>query len=319
MLLAQIEGFLEIVRQGTLSRAAEALCITQPALTARLAALEAELGAPLFVRSRRGMVLTEFGRAFLPYAERAVASLQGGRQLVAELQRGAAGELVLGAAPAVSTYVLPGLLVRYAARHPNVRLIVRTGHSEEILRMALNHEVALGLVRQLQHPDVESRLLYHDELVLVADPWHPFAGRGRIRLAELAEARLIFFDRTSSYFELTNALFRAAGVSPREVMELDNIDAAKKMVANGLGVALLPSTAVAAELATGVLRSVELEDAVPVRRAIVAIRSRHAGPPAPPVAAFLSLLDEIDEVLPRRPGVVPQTPRVGGVAEGAGL
>jgi DNA-binding transcriptional LysR family regulator len=129
MLLSQVEGFLEVASHRNLSRAATALHVTQPALTARIQALEAELGTTLFLRGRHGMELTDAGRAFLPYAERAVGALDAGAGLLRELGRGGTGELVLGAAPAVSTYVLPALLVRYTERFPNVRLVVRTGHS----------------------------------------------------------------------------------------------------------------------------------------------------------------------------------------------
>ena len=116
MQLAQVEGFLEVARRTNISRAAEALFITQPALSARLRALEAEVGSPLFRRGRRGMALTDAGRAFLPYAERAVRALQDGAGAVERLPM--TDELVLGAAPAISTYVLPGLLVRFEAAPP---------------------------------------------------------------------------------------------------------------------------------------------------------------------------------------------------------
>jgi DNA-binding transcriptional LysR family regulator len=162
MLTSHVEAFLEVARQGNLSRAAEVLHVTQPALTARVQALEAEVGQALFVRGRRGMTMTDAGRAFLPYAERAMIALDDGASLVRDLARGGTGELVIGAAPAVSTYVLPGLLVRFTQRHPGVRLVVRTGHSEEILAMALRREIDLGLVRELRHRDIESRALYED-------------------------------------------------------------------------------------------------------------------------------------------------------------
>jgi DNA-binding transcriptional LysR family regulator len=206
--------------------------------------------------------------------------------------------LVLGAAPAVSTYVLPALLVRYTGRYPNVRLVVRTGHSEEILELALRREIDLGLVRELRHPDIESRPLYDDELVLVAAGSHHFGDRTTVGIHELEGARLILFDRTSSYYELTNAFFREAGVAPGGVMELDNIDAAKQMVGQGLGVALLPHTSVAAELADGRLRAIDIEGAAPIRRRIVAIRRRDIGPATGPVSGFLEVLSEVDEVLP---------------------
>jgi DNA-binding transcriptional LysR family regulator len=297
MLLSQIEGFLETARHRNLSRAADVLHVTQPALTARIQALEGELGTALFVRGRHGMDLTDAGRAFLPYAERAVSALDAGASLMTELRRGGTGEVVLGAAPAVSTYVLPALLVRYARSFPNVRLVVRTGHSEEILEMALRNEIEIGLVRELRHPLIESRPLYEDDVVLVAHPTHPFAASGSIRVERIGEARLILFDRTSSYYDLTNAMFRAAGVSPRGVMELDNIDAAKEMVGRGLGVALLPHTAVASELASGALRSIVLTGTPPIVRRIVAIRRSDIGPLGRVPAAFYEVLDEVEDVL----------------------
>jgi DNA-binding transcriptional LysR family regulator len=300
MQLAHVEGFVEVARRGNLSRAAEALYVTQPALTARLRSLEDELGAELFVRGRRGMTLTDAGRAFLPYAQRALASLRDGSGLVGELASGGAGELTLGAAPAISTYVLPALLVRFTARHPRVRLVVRTGHSEEIVEMAVRGEIEIGLTRELRHPLIEARPLYDDELVLVADPSHPLAAEGRIGVERVRDARLILFDRTSSYYELTNALFREAGVVPSGVMELDNIDAAKHMVSAGLGIALLPQTAVARELGTGELRALSLQGRPPIRRRIVAIRRHDAPPPTGVVAGFWAVLDTIDDLLPDR-------------------
>ncbi len=299
VLLSQVEGFLETARHRNLSRAADALHVSQPALTARIHALEAEVGTPLFVRGRHGMELTDAGRAFVPYAERAIGALDAGTSLLSELRRGGAGELVLGAAPAVSTYVLPALLVRYTRRYPKVRLVVRTGHSEEILDLALRREIDLGLVRELRHPDVEMRPLYDDELVLVAAGSHRFGDRTTVGIHELEGARLILFDRTSSYYDLTNAFFRQAGVAPGGVMELDNIDSAKQMVGQGLGVALLPHTSVAAELADGRLRAIDIEGAAPIRRRIVAIRRHDIGPPPGPVAGFLEVLKEVDQVLPQ--------------------
>ncbi len=293
MLFAQVEAFLEIARRGHLGRAAEAIFLSQPALTARLKGLEEELRVTLFIRSRRGMRLTDAGRAFLPHAERSLASLIDARRTLADLRRGQGGELVLGAAPAISTYVLPTVLMRFHAAHPGVRLTVRTGHSEEILEMVLRDQVQVGLVRALRHPGVESIPLYADELVLVATAKHRFAKTGRIRIQDLANEQLILFDRTSSYYELTSALFREAGVVPVAVMELDNAEAAKKMVEAGLGIALLPRAAVAAELAAGGLTAVRIAGAAVVRRRIVAIRRRDGGPPTGVVEAFLVALREL--------------------------
>jgi DNA-binding transcriptional LysR family regulator len=290
MLLAHIEGFLEIARLNSVSRAAESLYVTQPTLTARLHALERELGQRLFVRARHGMRLTEAGRAFMPYAERAVLALREGRRAINELESGSAGQLQIAAAPAVSTYILPAVLESFVAAHPRVEVAVRTGHSEDVLRMVLSDQAQIGVGRALRHPEVQLRPFYEEELVLVVAPDHPFSRQGSITMSEVGSEQLIMFDRTSSYYEITHAAFLAAGVTLRGLMELDNIEAAKKMVERGLGVALLPRTAISREIAAGALSRVELSDGAPMRRSIVAMLRRDAGEPTGIVAAFLELL-----------------------------
>ncbi|HEY8680557.1 MAG TPA: LysR substrate-binding domain-containing protein, partial [Candidatus Dormibacteraeota bacterium] len=230
MLLAQMQGFLEVARRGNVSRAAEAIYVSQPTLTARLHALEAELGEKLFVRTRQGMRLTDAGRAFLPYAERATQAVKEGREAIAELNSASAGHLVIASAPAVSTYLLPPILERFAAAHPRVEVAVRTGHSEEVLQMVLKSEVQLGLGRDLRHHDIELIPFYEEELGLMVAPGHHFAERKSVTMADLAGEQLILFDRTSSYYELTQASFASAGLIPRSMFELDNIEATKKMV-----------------------------------------------------------------------------------------
>src|SRR6266567_2318219 len=252
--LVQVEGFLEVARRGSVSRAAEALFITQPTLTARLQGLERELGTPLFLRTPHGMRLTDAG-------------------------------------PAVSTYVLPELLERFVDAHPRVEVSVRTGHSEDVVDLVVRDEVQVGLGRTIRHPDLELRPFHTEDLVLVCAPEHPFTQRASVEMAEVAGQKLIMFDRTSSYYEITQGAFLSAGVSLRGLMELDSIEAAKKMVERDLGVALLPGTAVARELAGKTLRTVKMLDAPPMQNTIVAYRRRDAGKPEGIVAAFLELLE----------------------------
>jgi DNA-binding transcriptional LysR family regulator len=297
MLIAQIEAFVEVARSRTVSRAADTLFVTQPALTARLQRLEHDLGTKLFVRTPRGMKLTEAGEAFLPHAVKALDSIADGRRIVNAFERGGAGRLALGAAPAVSTYVLPRILKRFSISHPRVSVSVRTGHSEEVVELVLREQVDVGLVRELRHPDIVSTPLYEDRVILVVEPGHRFASRGSILLDEISREQLVLFDRTSSYSELTSAVFRGAGVRPEAVMELDNIDAAKKMVQEGFGVALIPYTAVADEIAAGLLCRVSIEDAQPLTRQIVAVRRRDLSGAAGAAESFLATLREMQPEL----------------------
>jgi DNA-binding transcriptional LysR family regulator len=291
--LARIEAFVQVARTGAISRAAESLFVTQPAVTSRIQGLERSLGTELFTRSRHGSRLTDAGRALLPHAERVLAALRQGRAAVDQVRTGAAGSLTIGAAPAVSTYVLPAMLHRFQAGHPEVRLSVRSGHSEEVLEMVLREEVEIGLMRPIQHPDVTATLLYEDELVLVVHRGHRFAAAGHVRMAQLGTEHLILFDRTSSYHELTSAIVRQAGIAPRGQLEVDNIDAAKRMVEQRLGIALLPRTSVQAEVGSGRLVPVKLTDMPPIVRQIVVARRRDAGELSPVLESFLSTLDDL--------------------------
>src|SRR6266508_2570962 len=235
------------------------------------------------------MRLTEAGEAFLPFAEHSVQAISDGRDRLSELRRGTLGKLVLGAPPTVSTYALPALLARFTAEHPGVRLTVMTGTSEEILELVLHDRVQIGLMRALGNTEVEAVPVYSDALLAIVSPGQ--------RLAELAGEPLVLFGRSSSYRVFTEAVFRQAGVMPDSVLELDNIEAAKKMVEHGIGISLVPHSAVTGELASGVLSLVELVDTTLPRREIVAVRRRDAGPPSGTVATFMTLLTEVGSLI----------------------
>ena len=164
--------------------------------------------------------------------------------------------------------------------------------------MVARGDIHLAVVREMRDARVRMRPLFEDELVLVARPDHPFAIAGAVEIDAIHQAQLILFDRTSSYYDLTQALFRSQGVVPRGVMELDNIEAAKRMVERGLGVALLPGTAVAGSLEAGSLREVRLEGAPPIRRQMVLVEREKGVAPAT-VPPFVTLLDRVPELIPR--------------------
>lgn len=298
MLFRQIECFLAVARLGNVSRAAEEMFLTQPTLTARIKGLEEEVGDQLFVRTSRGMRLTDAGKEFVPHAERVIGSFEEGKRRVAELQGASGGQLVLGASPGVGTYALPGLLERFTAAHPRVSVSVRTGHSEAILEMTLREEVQLGLTRAVRHPEIESLTLYEDELVLVVDPDHRFTRKGTADIAEIGEEQLILFDHDSSYYEQTHSMFREASIRELKTMEVDNIEAAKRMVEHRLGVAFLPRTAVVRSVAAGNLVLITVLDAPEMSRSMAALKRRDV-PASGPVAAFLEIAATLGETQDR--------------------
>jgi DNA-binding transcriptional LysR family regulator len=253
---------------NSFSRAAETLQLTQPSITARIQALERELGEELFERGGRGVRLTDAGRVFLPYVERILQQLQEARDAVDDVRNVQLGSLRVGAAITVSTYVLPNILHRFCQEYPGVEVVIRTGRSEQVLNMLQADEVQVGIIRSLSAADVETIPLYYDEIGLVAYPSHPFARSGRCTIAEAAREPIVLFDRGSSYYGMIHDIFRKAEVIPNVAMELDSLEATKRMVEEGLGIALVPLVTAERELEQGILVRVELTDLQPIRRPI---------------------------------------------------
>ncbi|MFQ6019728.1 MAG: LysR substrate-binding domain-containing protein, partial [Dehalococcoidia bacterium] len=236
----QIEAFVQVAAHRSFSRAAEALQLTQPSITARIQSLERELGEELFERSGRGVGLTDAGNTFLPFASKILQTLRESRDAVEEVRNVEIGSLRVGSALTISTYVLPKILNVFRSHFPRVDVSIRTGRSEQILALLLADEIQVGLVRSLNHPEIETIPLYEDEIVLISNPDHRFAEKGRVGIDKLALEPIILFDRGSSYYSLINGFLRQAGVMPNVAMELDSLEATKRMVEEGLAIALIP-------------------------------------------------------------------------------
>ena len=292
MELAQLDAFTTAADCGSFSRAAEMLNVAQPSLSNRIQSLEREVGQQLFERMGRGVKLTDAGRAFLPYAQRINRTLNDGLMVLEGTREGTAGRLSIGTAPAVGTYVLPRMLIVFCDNRGGVDVLVRTGHSDEVLHMVLDDDVQVGFGRPINHPDVRTIVLYQDELVLVVSAEHRYAKRGTVKVEELAEDSLILFDRDSGYYGMILSLFRDLGVVPHQQMQLDSIEATKKMVESNLGIALLPEVSVEREMRLGTLHKVHIQSTEPLKRDIAVLYRRNK-PQSGPMSAFLELLGQM--------------------------
>jgi DNA-binding transcriptional LysR family regulator len=288
----QVEAFVQVAQHHSFSRAGEALQLTQPSITARIQALERELGEELFERGGRGVRLTDAGNAFLPYVERILQTLREGRDAVDEVRNVQLGSLRLGSAITISTYVLPTILHKFSQRYPGLDVIIRTGRSEQVHQMLLSDEIHVSIARSLASPDTEAVHLYDDAIVLAVYPEHRFAASGRASTAEAATEPIVLFDRGSSYYGLINNFFRQAGVIPNVAMELDSLEATKRMVEEGLGIALVPLVTIERELAAGDLVKVDLIDAEPLSRPISMIYRKARKRPRT-AQAFIDTVAEI--------------------------
>lgn len=275
MELGQLEAFVQVAAHKSFSKAAEVLYLTQPSVTARIQTLERELTEDLFERTGRSVKLTDAGQTFLQYAQRALKDVQEGRDSLEALRNADFGNLRIGSALTISTYVLPRILKSFRHHYPGVDVSVRTGRSEDVLDLLLHDEVQVGVVRSLVHPEAETIHLYDDEIILVTDHNHPFAQSRSARIEEVSRQPLIFFDKGSSYYGLIHGIFRESSLVPTHAMQLDSMEATKKMVEEGLGIAILPRVSVERELKLGILIEVEITGAPRFKRQIALVYRRN--------------------------------------------
>src|SRR6266478_4978221 len=297
MEIDQIKTFLAVATFGGFHRAAEGLRISQPAVSARIKALEQSLGTSLFARSRSGLTLSEAGRILRPYAEELLHTASLASQAVHDLKPAGAGPLLIAAAHSISVYFLPDFLKRFQHACPKVVISIRAGHSKEVLDMVLNQDAEIGLARSLNHPEVETLSLRDDPLLLVGHSKHGPTHARRARLEQVATWPLIFYERGSSDWTLTHSLFRRAGLVPNIAFEVDTIETAKRMVERDLGSAFLPQLAVGREIRAGKLLAIKLLDAEPLRRSLDVIHPRQR-PLRGQAQAFLRALKEVADADP---------------------
>lgn len=302
MLLAQLHGFVEVARLGNMGRAADVLSISQPALSSRIKGLESELGVQLFRRTATGMSLTPAGRGLVPHAERALAAVRMGVGLAKDLDHNLDEDLTVGATRSVSTYVLPELLARFLAVRPGVRVTVRTADSESLVAMLRQGEIHVAVIREIPTHGLDARPIYVDDLAFVARPGAVSASSGAIGRDQLARVPVIVFDRHSNYYELTQGIFSAAGVVPSRPLEVDNLETAKRMAERGLGLSLLPATAVADAIARGTLTRIRVVGVDVEPRRIMAVQARDA--------TSNRAVEELIELLRQTPDLIPGAGKV---------
>ncbi len=300
MEIPQVEAFLAVGTFGGFRRAAAALRLTQPAVSARIRALEDSLSVRLFERGRQGhrLALSAAGRALRPHAEQLLQAVALARQAVHDIRPASGGAIQIAAVLSICTYLLPDVLQRFQASHKDVMITVRSGHSKEVLEMVLRGDAEIGLARSLHHPEVETVSLRDDPLVLVGRAASWPASTRRARLEEIADRPLIFFDRGSSDWTLTQGLFRRAGLVPNVALEVETIETAKRMVERGMGLAFLPHLAVGRELRRRSLVAIEIMDAEPIVRSLDVIHPR----PRPLSAAARALLQALRSALSEAAG-----------------
>lgn len=260
MELFQLEAFLAVVREGSFSSAAKALYRTQPAISQTIKKLEEEIGRPLFDRSSRRGELTDAGRVLAEHAERLINLRQGAMAALDDVRRLRTGRVSVAANELTCLYLLP-ILHEYCRLYPAVHITVQRALASRVPAQVLDYGADFGLVTY--RPDttaLHSVVVYHDELAFVVPPTHPLARRAKVSISELGSESFIAHHVASPYRQRVVDTFAKRRVELRMPVQLPTIEAIKKFVAMGNGVALLPAITVETEIARREFVQVEVPE-----------------------------------------------------------
>lgn len=291
MLLQHLITFTKVVEEGSFTRAAQALNMTQPSVTKQIGALEDHLQMQLFTRQGKQIHLTPAGDLVYGYARQINHLVHQCETAVHELRSPGSGHMTIGCVHTIGMFTLPDLLAEYARRHPRVKINVKTGTNHEAVTMLLHGEVDLGMTTTPQvHERLESRNLFEDPLLVVANPEYAGGLPEALNLPDLARQPMIAYVKGARFRTTTDLLLEQVGISPNVIMEFDNHEAIKTMVRLGFGVALEPASAVKRDLEQGHLVALKIPD-LPCssRSTSLVLRRDEVRPPA--VEAFVRLLE----------------------------
>lgn len=303
----RLSVFQAVAEHQSLTKASRALHLSQPAVTKHIKLLEEEIGQPLFHRSAQGVTLTGAGALLLEHARDVARRDQGVLQRIRGGKGIVSGRLNLGATSTVGQYLLPGWLVEARRLWPALHLKVRDGNTEEIVALAAERKVDLGLIEgRCRHVGLRAEPFLEDEIICVASARHAAGLAGPLSPAALKRQVWIFREKGSGTRDIVELALKHRGVDPRRLnidLELGSSEAIKAVVASGYGLTFLSRFVVARELAQGTLRPVPVRG-LAMGRALSFVYPR--GPrPGGAAGAFIDLLLRVAgrRVLPGREAI----------------
>ncbi|OUD15548.1 LysR family transcriptional regulator [Thioflexithrix psekupsensis] len=259
----RLQVFHTVARLLSFTKAAEALHMTQPAVTFQVRQLEEHFNTRLFDRTHNRITLTEIGQLVYDYAERIFDLYSQMDNAVKEMTGDVSGILLIGASTTIAEYMLPALLGDFKNRYPEVIIRLRVANTDEIVSMVENNLIDLGVVEAPVHnKSLAVELCRMDQLVGIVPVRHPLAAKESVTVDELARYPFIFREEGSGTREVITEYFAAAQLSLFDlniIMELGSSEAIKGAVTSGMGVSILSRATIQKELQLGTLKSVELE------------------------------------------------------------
>lgn len=258
--LRQLEIVRVVADTGSFTAAARQLHVSQSAISRQVLMLEEELNEPVFLRLGRRVRLTGAGEALLQLSRRVIGDIQETTAAIVDHQQTLTGTVRLGGGMTVCLHVFPRLLKEYRRRHPAVEVTLTTGATPQLLERlrAGTLDVAL-LTMPVEGGDLTQVPVMHEELLLVTHPGHPLARKRRITAADLDRQPCVLFERGSSTRRVIDQMFTREQIQPRIVMETENAEILKALVAIGMGMTIIPYQAVAREVRSGHLHCARID------------------------------------------------------------
>jgi DNA-binding transcriptional LysR family regulator len=282
--LTQLNAFLAVVRRGSVTAAADELVVTQPSVSAAVAALERELGAKLTERDGRGLRPTAAGRAYVPYAEHVLGLLEQGGRAAREAVEDARRTLRVSAVATAGEHFVPLLIKVFAEKHPELIISLDVGSRADVFQRLVEREVDVGITGRVpDDPWLSGEAFAPNDLVLVTACSDPLAKRTTIEVEELGDCTWLVREEGSGSRALCLRYLAANSLSPK-LLTLGSNGAIRQAARVGLGIALMPRIAVEVELQHGLLCEVNVLAPLPRRAWHVVCVSE--GPVRPELDAF---------------------------------
>lgn len=304
MELRHVRYFVAVAETLHFGRAARALHISQPPLSQQIRDLEREIGVMLFHRTRRSVELTPAGAAFLERARRLLSDAAEMAEASRRAERGELGELTVGFVHSAGYAFLPRVVREFRARFPDIRLTLREATPAEQLAGLEHRRIDLGLIRRAQFGEgLQSEVVFREPFLWALPRGHRWAAPCQRTLIGLASEGVITFprDRAPSFHQALMSICLRAGFAPRVAQEVNTIHTALGLVAAGVGVALVPASAV--EIAGRDVIFVALDDAAP-RAELLLIWPQNRVTPT--LRQFAALVHEIARTHPPGPRLRPR-------------
>lgn len=289
----RLQVFYTVAKQLSFTKAAECLCMTQPAVTFQIKQLEAHLNISLFERTPSRIVLTSAGELAMQYAEKILGMTQEMEARLAEMSDQASGVLMIGASTTIADYLLPQILGVFRARFPHVQVRLSVANSQTIENRIIDHSLDVGLVESpSHHPSLTTQVFYQDELVLICAVNHVWATKDNIQPEQLGNEPYIGREPGSGTREVVDKYLREHGVQLELlniVMELGSPEAIKGAVEAGLGVAIVSRATVIKERELGKIAAIPLYP--PIRRDLTQVYTQEKFRPRL-LQSFIDLIAE---------------------------